>query len=849
MVDFKKLRESKNQSKVIEPVEIFRRLPKPPGINDLYVSQAQTLEEWFKRRNERDIVIKLHTGGGKTLVGLLIASSILNEHNEPVIYLAATVQLVQQTLEKAREYGISAVAYEKGTDFPDNFFTGKSVLICTYQALFNARSRFGVRGGNTPLEVAAIILDDAHVAFSTMREIFTLRVDRDKEPDSYAFMTNMFRNDFDELGKIGTFDDIASGIDANVLEVPYWSWKTKSNQVRDFLRKQHENYTFVWSFLRDNFDYCHCLISKNSLVITPIFPLVDLVPTFEDCPRRIFMSATISDDSAIVRTFDAKSELISNSISSNSLAGVSERMILTPELMPIAEDDLDDLTKMLNNMAEWAAKKLNFGAIFLVPSSYAAKQWEDSAQFAESSEKVTQYVNELRERKSCGPFIFANRYDGIDLPGPACRLLILSGLPRGSSEYDRYRANAFAGGTELGVTLAQRIEQGLGRGARGSGDFCIIITTGNDLNSWLGKTSNHKYLTKSTRAQLDMGIQVSKDISDKKDLHDTINLCLMRDREWVEYHAETLADMTGASEDDCVMLEQAAVERKAFRLLRDKYFEPAISKLEKYYQEAKGSEKHKLDLKSKGWLKQFAARIAYYWTDEKLSKDLQRSAYSDNFNLLCPQVIPPYISLTVPGKQAEAIVSKIFDFNPRRAYLAHFDEVVSHLVAEASANQFEDALSSLGSILGFRSERPDRVYKLGPDVLWLFTENLGLVIEVKSRKDKDNALDRKQHGQLLNAVEWFKQSYPNYDYLRILAHPNDLATRSTVTNQTQVLTFKNLNRLVCNTRKLLNSLCESAIDDEDLVIRCEQYLASSTLKPKSLVEEYLVSFESEQTRT
>ena len=59
------------------------------------ISQAQVLEEWFKRRNtDRDIVIKLNTGGGKTLVGLLIAQSILNEHHEPVIYLSPTVQLV-----------------------------------------------------------------------------------------------------------------------------------------------------------------------------------------------------------------------------------------------------------------------------------------------------------------------------------------------------------------------------------------------------------------------------------------------------------------------------------------------------------------------------------------------------------------------------------------------------------------------------------------------------------------------------------------------------------------------------------------------------------------------------------
>ena len=146
MVDFKKLRAAKVKTAAISPIDIFRRLPKPPGIPDLYTSQAQVLEDWDKRRDERDLVIKLHTGGGKTLVGLLIAQSILNECHEPVVYLCPNVQLVEQTLSKAVEYGISAVSYEKKVDFSDEFISGKSVLVCTYQALFSGTSRFGAPG-------------------------------------------------------------------------------------------------------------------------------------------------------------------------------------------------------------------------------------------------------------------------------------------------------------------------------------------------------------------------------------------------------------------------------------------------------------------------------------------------------------------------------------------------------------------------------------------------------------------------------------------------------------------------------------------------------------------------------
>jgi replicative superfamily II helicase len=259
MTDFNKLRQSKTILSTIEPLEIFRRLPKPAGINDLYNSQAQVLNQWFERRNdEKDLVIKLHTGGGKTLVGLLIAQSILNEHHEPVIYLAPTNQLVDQIFQKAIEYNIPAVKYKKGEPFSDEFLGGKSVLICNYNALFTGHSRFGVSGSGAYTHVAAIILDDAHTAFSTIRDIFTLKVEKKSSSEMYSNLTNIFRDDFNKLGKIGTFDDITSGAEDTTVEVPYWSWKTKCDQIRSLLKNERDKHQYVWPLLRDKFDYCHC---------------------------------------------------------------------------------------------------------------------------------------------------------------------------------------------------------------------------------------------------------------------------------------------------------------------------------------------------------------------------------------------------------------------------------------------------------------------------------------------------------------------------------------------------------------------------------------------------------------
>jgi replicative superfamily II helicase len=114
VVDFKKLRAAKAKPKPINPREIFNALPKPPGINDLYASQAEVMDNWFARRTDKDVVVKLHTGGGKTLVALLMAQSVMNEIGEPALSLAPTNQLVGQVLAKSREYGISALPYTKG---------------------------------------------------------------------------------------------------------------------------------------------------------------------------------------------------------------------------------------------------------------------------------------------------------------------------------------------------------------------------------------------------------------------------------------------------------------------------------------------------------------------------------------------------------------------------------------------------------------------------------------------------------------------------------------------------------------------------------------------------------------
>lgn len=834
MVDFSKLITKKKDAPPINPQEIFRRLPKPEGINDLYGSQVEVLDLWHEKRENRDTVIKLHTGGGKTLVGLLIAQSVINETKKPVLYLVPTTQLVNQTIEKAKALGIVAVPYKKGEALNSDFKNGKAIMIATYKALFNGKSKFGVRGGkNAPEEVAAIILDDAHAAFSVVRDTFTIKIASEDNKEFYKNLTGIFRNAFKDIDRIGTFDDIVSGFSDSVIEIPYWVWNNRLTVVREYFRNKDEDHALTWPLLRDNLHLCHALISKKAFTITPVLPLVDMFPTFSDAPRRIYMSATISDDSEILRTFDADRDLIKEALTSRSLAGISERMILIPELMPFSLDFREAIRELL----KWTTEERELGAVILVPSDAAAERWNNVATVAKGPQEVQRRVSELQNGISKGPFVFASRYDGIDLPGDSCRLLVMESLPAGTSDYELLRANALNGSSVFSRMLAQRIEQGIGRGARGSGDYCVVLLISEDLACWVAKDANFKLLTSATRAQLEMGIEVSEAVSNYQELKDTIIKSYDRESHWMQYHAATLADKMEAASINSKLFHQAAIERKAFNLWYDSHHEKAINQIEKLLAETD----NQIDAQSRGWLQQFAARIASQWGHADRAEEFQQAAYASNRNLLRPMVSPPYRTLSTPRKQANAIASLINEYHMRRGFLKYFEKVVSYLTPQASANQFEQSLADFGKMLGISSERCDFDGD-GPDVLWLLPDAPAWIIEAKSQKKADNLFTKKEHGQLLVAEEWFKNNYPKMGYLRVSVHAKNIATKSAQADKSYALTYEKLTELVSDSLSFFEKLCDSNLASDDFLAECERQLANSPIEASKLAKNYLLNF-------
>lgn len=839
MVDFNNLGTPGRQSAEQDPIKLFRALPRPPGINDLYASQAEVLTEWYGRMqqgNLRDVVVKLHTGGGKTLVGLLIAKSLSNSTRKPILYLTPTTQLVQQTLAQAAAHGISAVSYAPGGGLPEQFRNANAIMIGTYKALFNGKTPFGTRGTALPLALGAIVLDDAHAAFSIVRDTFTVALTAEKHRGVYEDLISLFRPSFRELGRLGTFDEIVAGCDNGVIEIPYWAWLQKLDAVRAHLAKVATEFPFEWPLVRDRLEQCHALIGRQMLTITPILPAVVDFPSFAEAPHRVFMSATMGDDSEIVRTFDVAAEALKAPLTSESFAGIGERLILCPPALSY-KCDVDALIREVIRSATGAG----MGTVILSPSKKVAERWQDVADVVIGTATLGAAVEDLRAGRVSRAKVLVNRYDGVDLPGNSCRVLVFDGLPFGVSEYETFRATVLTSGATLGRLVAQRIEQGMGRGARGGGDHCVVLLISPSLAGWVSRQENFEYLTTATRTQLDMGVLVTSQIKTDRELHETIAKCLNRASDWVGYHARELGQKLASSSDTTTSPADLAVggavaERRALRHWESNSPQKAIDVLEKAAAVLTSAEPQYA-----GWMLQLAARIAHAWGNSELSSTFQQRAHGVNRNLHRPQTTPPYIAQSSVGHQAQTIVAALSEYRLRRGMLSRFDELAVDLQPAASSSVFERALESLGKLVGFHAERWD-INGVGPDVLWLLPPSVGYVIEAKSRKQQAKALTKAEHGQVLVAHEWFKNNYPNWTCVRVIVHPAETATTAAAAAGSYVLTYEKLAELVNETRGLYNQLIESQLPYGDLATRCAQLLSTSPISSERFASHYLKPF-------
>ncbi|WP_292496530.1 DEAD/DEAH box helicase, partial [Methylobacterium sp.] len=382
VVDFTDLLED-DESPVIDPRDIFLTLARHKRFSFPRDIQTEVMKAWFDVRDQRDTVIKLNVGSGKTVVGLLLLQSSLNQDKGPALYICPDIQLTAQVVEEAKALGIEV------TDDPRDaaYASGQKICVINIFKLFNGKSVFGV--GSAKISIGAVVVDDVHACLATISDQFRITL-----PNTHEAYIAVFKEVSADLKRQSPsrFLDLAASDPREAMEVPFWTWKIHQEAILKALHSAKDTPELLFSYplLREVLPYCRCIIAGQLLEIEPICPPTDLLRSFLKAKRRIYMTGTLADDSVLVTHLGASPDKLSDPIVPKSSQSMGERMILMPqELNP--EIEISEIRTLLVELAE------KHNVVVIVPSKQAVVSWEKDADQILIGEDVAPGVDKLRK--------------------------------------------------------------------------------------------------------------------------------------------------------------------------------------------------------------------------------------------------------------------------------------------------------------------------------------------------------------------------------------------------------------------------------------------------------------------
>ncbi len=807
MVDFKKKLGGKVGAKPTDPIKLYDTLDREADKGPLRPAQEAVLKEWIARQGTtRDVIVKLHTGQGKTLIGLLLLQSRLNAGHGPVVYLCPNNHLVEQTCEQARQFGIRTCTSEG--DLPDEFLNSQTIFVTSVQKAFNGKTKFGLK--NHSVTVDTILMDDAHACSDSIRN--QCRIHIPKEEQAYSLLKALFATDLEQQG-VGTYADIENHKRDALLPVPYWSWIPHEADVASILSKNAERKSirFAWPILKDYLHYCQCIISGIAVEIEPYVAPLDVFGSYSNAKHRIFMSATVTDDAFLVKGLQLSPETITNPLTYDAEKWSGEKMVLLPSLV---HEDLDQ-SRIVQTFSKRSENR-KLGVVALVPSFERAKVWKKGGATAPDSDDIGQAIEALSSGEFRDTVVLANRYDGIDLPDKTCRILIFDSKPFAENLTDLYADQCRPHSAATLMRAVRTVEQGMGRSVRGEKDYSVIIVVGSDLVRLLRDKKSRGFLSPQMATQIEIGLEIAE--MAKQDIEDGVepweafvnlaNQCLKRDDGWKAFYAEQMDNMVlDKSDDTALQIYQTELDAELAYIAGD--YAGAAKTIQSL------ADNSGFDNDEKGWYLQVQARFNYT-SNRPEANALQIAAHKRNRLLLKPPTGVTVTKLTVVSQgRAERVKKWLREHGDYAQLNVNITDILNKLVFGTKADKFESALNELSAALGFAGERPDAEWKEGPDNLWALDDNQYMLFEVKSEVDiLRSEVNKREAEQMNRSSAWFDKHYVGMNVKRVIVHPaGKIESAASFTHKVEGMREADLRKLVKAAREFFKSFESQNLND------------------------------------
>lgn len=742
------------RAKELDPEKIFESLTLRGSIQNPWGPQTDALRSWHKRRGESDLVIEMNTGGGKTLVGLLIGQSLVNETGKHVLLVCPTKQLIEQAAGKAAECSLEVATYMSG-QWEDREVAdeGRGLCITNYDAVFNGKSIFNRS------DLGGLVLDDAHVAGSIIRSQFTISIGH-QEP-VYAEIIKLTRGYFTRNSQERRLESAVEGEPNALLFLPMFEWRRCYKQVAKLLIEAgvetEKKWLFAWEHIQDHLDRCVLLVSGTCIEIAPpVLPLHRL-PCLQAAGRRVYLTATVPSPAEFVKTFGIVPE---NIIKPKGKLGEAQRLFLLAE-GDNNEEQREDAKETIEDLK----------ACIITPSHVAADDWLDVGEkFKQGDDQAV--IEEFKQATDTRKLILVARYNGVDLPGDSCRVLVIDGLPRGTSLLNRFLDEGLQILSLRASHTAIRMVQAVGRIFRSNTDHGVVILTGIDVIGWARSPSNLKYLPSLLQRQIQFGLSLNDNIKAGSTTADAlIRAVLSGDRKWDKLYQSNIEDFEVESEAAAPewLLPLCQREQVAYEWLWEGNYGKAAAAFQELADEATPH-----DRRLAAWYRHWEGAACDLSKDKVGALD----AYTKAANVRSELGRPETDSKTVlkasaapdPGSQAVNIAAAIRKCGQK--IISDISSVQAALVYGPKTNPVEQALKELGTLLGLDAYRPDTPAegKTGPDIVWRHVEtSSGAALEAKTdKKEKSQYRKKDDIGQFHDHVNFLRKNHPKERFYLVI---------------------------------------------------------------------------------
>lgn len=837
-----------------DPETLFHNLRgRAPDIKHLWSHQADLLRAYHQECLEAgDVAVELPTGSGKTLVGLLIAEWRRQSLGTRVAYLCPTRQLARQVGSQANDYGIRAhVLVGKQRDYPPQEFSeyqsSRAIAVTTYSGVFNINPRIK--------DAQTLILDDAHAGENFMVSMWSVEISRSAVPDTYLAVVELLRNELDS----GFYSDISDRTDwdptkAGMIElVAGASIRKHADAIRDLLDENLEEETspwYAWNVVKTHLAACNFFISWDSILIRPFIPPTQTHAPFEQATQRVYMSATLGAGGELERITGVKSIKRLPLPAGWDKRGSGRRLFLIPELSMPNEEMIE--------VVEGAMQEFD-RSLILVPGRYDS----EGTGLVDAIGRLDMEVLHAADiEDSIDPFLSStntalllSRYDGLDLPDEACRLLVFGGLPSGTNLQERFLWSKIAAFSLLRDRVITRFTQGVGRCTRSDNDYAVVFVIGRRLVDFLLKNENRRILNPELQAEIEFGMENSRDKS-TEDFQELWKAFLSKGDDWKDAEAAILALRDSCSRHDDPISRQlnsvVADEVSYLYAMWSDNFEDALEHARKAA-DALGGDETKAYRAWWYYLSAEAAMALYEATGKEAYQDTARD-FLKRASRCCIGV--SWLarlgrSFDAGGETPEVDEKTAVAVETIRGHLANwgavgrrFEQQLTQTMNNIQSTEhkaFHQGLKGLGEMLGFHAELPEG--DAAPDCIWSVGNLIHVVHEAKSEHTPGDPIGVNDIRQAQSHGNWVRANRTcedNTEVLCLIVSPRVAVAPEAIAHAESLchVTPKQLKELFDETAAILRRVRSKLTDlsDEKVLEELSRELTANSLTPTRVVE-------------